>query len=147
MTNTQTFLTNIRDHLNNIQQLTEKYSPDNIRNYIMFYYQTFFNNLSLKNGTQADIVEMNLLYFSKFLKPNATACLVSYNRNNLEIYSSAALNFTQTMETDIALTVGQLEILRVEMKTMITRLVESLSTITNNRDTARQLFDDFVSFN
>lgn len=143
MTNVET-LTSIGKNLtSSVAKLAGEYSPDNVRSYILYYYQTFLTSLSLNNGTQTDVLEMNLLYFSNVLNPNASSCLMKYNSENTKIYSSAALNFTEKMENEIALTVEQLETLRTEIKTTVASLITSLSGISDNREAE---FDDFVSF-
>lgn len=143
--NVKEFLANIQKHLNtNVAQLTEKFSPENVRNFILFHYNSFLSNLSMNNGTQSEITQMHQLYLSKILSFNATGCLARYNAAHFEIYSSTASNFTKTIENEISATVEQLEKLRNEIKTTITDLVKSLETIIANRETARQKFDEFV---
>lgn len=129
----------------NVQELIVKYSPDNVRSFIVSYYQTFLNNLSLNNGTQTEISEMNQLYYSKFINPNASSCITKYNSNHLQIYSSVASNFTQAMEKSVGKTVEELEGMRKEIKEMIAELVTSLEAIIKNPTSALQLFESFVS--
>lgn len=144
----QSFFTSIQDSLNkNVQDLIVKYSPNSVSSFIVGYYQTFLNNLSANNGTQAEISEMNQLYYSKFINPNASTCITKYNGNHLQIYSNAAFNFTQAMEKTVGTTVEELEGLRKEIKEMIAELVGSLENIIKNPTSALQLFDTFVSSN
>lgn len=140
-----TFVSEIQEYLNtNVATLTKQFSPDNVRNFILHFYNDFLSNLSLNNGTQSEIAQMHQLYLSKILSFNATGCIAKYNAAHLEIYSRVASNFTETIESDISATVGQLESLRQEIRAMITDLVGSLETIIADRTTARSKFDEFV---
>lgn len=144
--NVQSFLSSIQDHLNaNVQKLFLKYSPANVRNFIVQYYQTFLSNLSVNNGTQAEILSMNLLFLNNILKPNASACMSKYNANRYQIYLDAASNFTKLMEDNTSSTATQLDALRKEINDMVKSIVKSVEKIISNRETAREQFDNFVS--
>lgn len=144
----QEFFANLRENLNeNVQKLTEKYSPTNVQMFILGYYQTFLNNLLFNNGTQAEILSMNQLYYGKFLSPNASDCITRYNNLNYEIYSNASSNFTQTIEGEVSTTVDELESLRKEIKTLITNLVGNFEDIIADRATALQKLGTFVRIN
>lgn len=148
MTNVRGFLSNITEHLNNnVQKLTVQYSPVNIQSYILSYLPTFLTNLAINTGSEAQILEMNLLYFSKILSPNASACMSDYDSKHLQIYSSTATNFTKLLTTETSTTGAQLDTMRGEIRAMVVSLVGTLETIIGNRSTARQLFDGFVSSN
>jgi hypothetical protein len=139
------FLTNIENHLNeNVQKLTETYSPAVVQGYIMYYYQTFLTNLVLNNGTQAEIHEMNMLYLTKILSPNATDCITNYNQGNVQIYTNVATSFIKLMDNETSTTGKQLDSFRDEIHAMITELVKNLENIVGNKLTARALFDQFV---
>lgn len=145
MSNVQRFLSNITTSLTtNVQQLTVKYSPDTIRNYIVYFYQSFWDNLSSNNDAQAEIRELNLLYFKNLLNPNASSCIDENDRKYNFMFSSAASNFTEMMEREIYATVGQLESLRAEIRAMVINIVNTLSSIISNRVSARQQFDEYV---
>lgn len=145
ITNVQSFLSNVQEHLNaNVQQLTLKYSPTNVRNFIVYYYQTFFTNLSTNNGTQSEILSMNILYLNNILKANATACISKYNDDHFKIYLEAATNFMQLMEGETSTTGAQLEVLRKEINDMVVSIVKSVEKIIANKETARVEFDNFV---
>lgn len=141
----EAFLKLIQDNLNaNVQRLTVRYSPENIRAYIFGFYQTFLNNLLLNNGTQADVLAMNQKYYEKILSPNATVCFTLYNQLYNEIYSKAASNFTSAMESEVSSVVTRLEALRMEIVSMVKNLVRNVEEIISTRATASIMFNSFV---
>jgi hypothetical protein len=142
----QGFLSNIQNHLNeNVQKLVLKYSPTNVRNFVVYFYQTFLTNLSTNNGTQSEILTMNLLYLKNVLKANATECMSNYNANYYKLYLEAATKFTQLMGEKTTSTAVQLETLRKEINSMVASIVKSVEKIIANKATAREEFDNFVS--
>lgn len=146
ITNVQGFLSTIQGHLNeNVQKLVLKYSPTNVRNFIVYYYQTFLTNLSTNNGTQSEILTMNLLYLNNVLKANASECWSKYNANHYKIYLEVATKFTQLMGEKTTSTAVQLETLRKEINSMVKSIVKSVEKIIANKATAREEFDNFVS--
>lgn len=145
ITNVQSFLSNVQDHLNaNVQKLFLKYSPTNVRSFIVNYYQAFLTNISTNNGTQSEILTMNLLYLNNILKSSATACMSKYNAAHYEIYLEAASDFTRLMENQTSSTAAQLETLRKEIKDLVKSIVKSVEKIIANKETARVEFDNFV---
>lgn len=145
MTSVRGFLSDINEHLNNnVYQLTVQYSPITIQSYILSFLPTILVNLATNSGSESQVLDMNLLYYSNILSPNATECMSTYNAKHLEIYSSTATNFTKLLATKTSTTGAELDSLRGEIQTMVTNLVGTLETIVINRITARQLFDDFV---
>lgn len=145
ITNVQAFFSNITTTLNaNVQQLTVKYSPDTVRSYIIYFYQTFLDNLLSNNGAQAEIRDLNLLYIKNILNPNATLCINEYERRYDLIFSTSASNFSEMMEREISVTDSQLESMRSEIITIVVKVVNTLSGVIANRATARQQFDEYV---
>lgn len=144
----QKFLSDIQSTLSeNVQQLTVKFSPANVQSYILGYYQTFLTNLILNNGTASEISAMNLVYYGKILSPNASDCYARYNNLYSDIYSKAAANFSQTMESEVASTVTRLETLRKEIETLITNLVNNFEQIIDDKATAFAAIGSFVRNN
>lgn len=145
MTSVRQFLSDINEHLNNnVQQLTTQYSPVNIQSYILSFLPTFLVNLATNNGSESQVLELNLFYFSKILLPNVTDCMSTYNSKHFQIYSNAVSNFTQLLKTETSSTGDELDTLRNEIKAMVTSLVGTLENIIINPLSARQLFDNFV---
>lgn len=154
LTPLQSFFTDIQNVLNdNVQQLTVKFSPASVQSYILGFYQSFLTNLLLNNGslllalslfcnqrtfagTAAEISAMNLVYYGKILSPNATVCINKYNALYEEIYSRAAGNFTQAVETQVSSTVTRLETLKNEIETLVTNLVKSFDQIIEEKSFA-----------
>lgn len=145
ITNVQGFISHVQDHLNeNVQKLTLRYSPTNVQNFIVGYYQAFLANLSNNNGTQSEIAAMNLLYARNFLKSGASACMTKYNANRFEVYSEAASEFTKLMEQTTSETSEKVDDFRKEISTMVSSIVKSVEKIIANRETASVEFDNFV---
>lgn len=146
MTAVRAFLAEIQSHLtNNVQQLIVNYSPENIRAFIFSYYTTFSTNIALNTGAFNELNELTLLYFSKILDPNSTACMSKHAEDILEIYSNTSSGFIKVMEEDVATTVSQLEIYRAEINSMIAELTSKLREISSDRATALVKFGEFVS--
>lgn len=146
MTAVRAFLAEIQSHLtNSVHQLIVNYSPENIRAFIFYYFTTFSTNIAVNTGAFNELNELTLLYLSKILDQNATACMSKQAEDILEIYSSTSSGFIKVMEEDVATTVSQLEIYRAEINAMITELTSKLREISSDRATALVKFGEFVS--
>lgn len=87
-------------------------------------------------GTASEISAMNLVYYGKILSPNATVCYNNYSSQYNGLYSSAAGNFSQSVESQINSTVTTLETLKTEIETLISGLVNSLDQIIDDQSFA-----------
>lgn len=146
-TNVENMFSSIQGSLNsNVQKLVEKYSPVNVRLFIVYYYQTFLSNLVINNGTQSEILALNVLYAKNFLKTNVTICMSKYNEDHFKIYEEAVKGFVKLMESTTTTTTSKLDLARNEVKDMIKLVVKSVEKIIANKATARDEFDTFVSF-
>lgn len=146
LSNLQEFLSNITRILTaNVQKLTVKYSPDSVRGYIVYFYQSFLNNLSTNKGAQEEIRDLNLLISRNITSLNATTCIDEYDRKYDLTFSTATSNFSHMVEYEVSVTVSKLEGLRAEIRSGVVNVVNTLIGIITNRESARQQqLDDYV---
>lgn len=137
------FLTRLQDLLNGaVPQLISTYSPANIMSFIMDGYQKFLSELSAQTS---ELNNLNNLYISKILSPNAQTCWTNFQKSSNEIYSVAGKSFVQYVESQSNGVQGQIDTVKSEIKQEIKTIVGLFTKAVQNPTNDLPVLAQYVS--